>query len=1163
MGLLEFFLPADDPPNELDAISFAETRAADSPEQQAAPALSLVDTLASQPGIRTDAGASQPPPAQLGTLDTIAPEAVSVGFDDTINPDQHAARRAPEDVRAARDPALGTRDTLASEPRLARRPLGFADTHASKRPTGRDLEELGSRDTMASDAHMRAVDAQLDTIDSRAPMRRFGQDLPRDLEYQRKRAELRARILGDPVERFAIGRFQVLKRLGEGGMGVVYAAYDETLDRKVAIKVLRGRASDTAQTRLLREAQALARLSHRNIVAVHEVGEHEGQTFLAMEFVRGQSLDKWLETPRPWREVLDVFLQAGRGLEAAHRAGLIHRDFKPHNAILGDDGQVKVLDFGLARASGAAPLEAAQAEDDAASEAPKGALAVSLTHTGAILGTPAYMAPEQHQGRPADARSDQFGFCAALYEGLYRQLPFDATTLAELITKIVEGELQAPPRDVNVPQWIRKILWTGLSVEPDARFPSMTALLAALERDPARQRRRVALAAGALTLMTGGSVALARLQAPEAAAPCADIPQLFDATWNDARRSTSAQVFTTSDLGFASDSWSVIEPTLDRYAADWSSARARSCEAHAGGLISDNLYDRASACFERRRAHVDSLLTAFAEADATVLENAAVAVAQLPTLTTCSDEQQLVAELPPPENPEAAARVSAARESLARARGQIDLGKYDDAVTIATEASSLASELDYRPLAAESDLVSGTAFLWRSQGPEAERALSEAARHAITSGHDKAAAEAIARRVYVRAEYLNETARAEADAWLVTSLVERTGNQPMLSWLADNNLAVVAERADDQGLAVARYRRALATTEAAREELRYQRAITLRNLGLVERGRYDDRAAEAYLTEAATLAESQLGSQHPLVATFIASAGAARLDMEHVEQAESELRRALAIAEASPESATSASTSVETLQYLAELARIYRRPDARELAERCISTARAIFGADHPRVDFYQIVLAANLHAGTPESLDEKLESWAQAVTVAGPLISARARELAADALIMRDAPALARRHTELALAMLDESTPPDNIERALPTQIKGEILLMLGQLDGAEAALVRSRELYTNAGNHRRATEPTRLLGDLHRARGHHDEAIAAYRETLETYESFDADHPELAALRLDLARAIVDAGGDREEARALANLALAAYTKLGDGFAPEAEAARAWLAS
>jgi len=292
-----------------------------------------------------------------------------------------------------------------------------------------------------------------------------GDPLPApDADDRRDRELVKARLFrsrGGPVQ---IGRFTVLARLGEGGMGVVYTAYDDQLGRKVAVKLLRGdgRHDLVARARLLREAQAMARLSHANIVAVHEVGATEDQqVFIAMEFVRGETLDAWLKGQvHGWREILGEFIAAGRGLAAAHRAGLIHRDFKPHNVIVGEDGIVKVLDFGLARASERAEDAADRVEAPAAKER---LLDVALTHAGAVMGTPAYMAPEQHEGRPATARSDQFSFCVSLYEGLYGRHPFDCTSLGSLLSDVAAGRVRPPPPGTRVPPWLHRVVLRGLS----------------------------------------------------------------------------------------------------------------------------------------------------------------------------------------------------------------------------------------------------------------------------------------------------------------------------------------------------------------------------------------------------------------------------------------------------------------------------------------------------------------------------------------------------------------------------------------------------------------------------------------------------------------------------------------------------------------------------
>src|SRR5450432_3255863 len=294
----------------------------------------------------------------------------------------------------------------------------------------------------------------------------------------------------------AIDRFVVLGLVGRGGMGEVYAAYDPELDRKVAIKLLRARSEAAdGKTRLLREAQAIAKLQHPNVVVVYDVGTYGDSVFIAMEFVEGRTVSGWLEAGRRTRrEILDVSLAAGRGLAAAHAAGLVHRDFKPDNVMVTNDGQVRVMDFGLARqvaeaaaearaaaASLAAAADARAAEgvprdqdhDDADADAPRPSaasasnkyLSVKLTQSGAMLGTPAYMAPEQFAVAPTDARTDQFSYCVALYEALGGARPFAGETFLTLMTNVTTGAVTPPYRPV--PTWLRKVLLRGLATSPD------------------------------------------------------------------------------------------------------------------------------------------------------------------------------------------------------------------------------------------------------------------------------------------------------------------------------------------------------------------------------------------------------------------------------------------------------------------------------------------------------------------------------------------------------------------------------------------------------------------------------------------------------------------------------------------------------------------------
>ena len=274
-----------------------------------------------------------------------------------------------------------------------------------------------------------------------------------------------------------IGRFAVLRKLGEGGMGAVYAAYDEQLERRVALKLLH----DGDHARLLREAQALARLSHPHVVQIYEAGEFEGHVFVAMEYVEGPTLAAWLAAaPREVDEILEVFVQAGRGLAAAHERGLVHRDFKPGNVIVGDDGRVRVLDFGLARARESLATPRPTEPAAAPRTGDVGLLSSTLTRTGALVGTPAYMSPEQYAGLPIDARSDQFSFCAALYEGLYGQRPFGGETLLELSGNVIAGEVRPPPPRPDVAPAIAAAIVRGLAADPADRWPSIDELLAVL-----------------------------------------------------------------------------------------------------------------------------------------------------------------------------------------------------------------------------------------------------------------------------------------------------------------------------------------------------------------------------------------------------------------------------------------------------------------------------------------------------------------------------------------------------------------------------------------------------------------------------------------------------------------------------------------------------------
>ena len=319
----------------------------------------------------------------------------------------------------------------------------------------------------------------------------------------------------------AVGRYLVLDRLGAGAMGVVYAAYDPKLDRKIALKLLRWRkrGGDHAHrtARLEREAQAIAKLSHPNVVGIFDVGVHQGQLFLAMEYLSGGTMRDWLAVEkRPWRRIVEMFIEVGKGLSAAHAEGLIHRDFKPDNVLIDKNGIPKVVDFGLVR------LEAALEDSPGGPDDPDplddgdpngGSLAMReprtpLTQSGALAGTPAYMASEQLLAKTIDARSDQFAFCVGLYEALYGERPFAGETLMALVASVVTGRVRDPAKDSEVPAWLRRVITIGLASDPAQRWASMDPLIAALRNDPAVRVRRRATAAGAVAVAIIAALAI-------------------------------------------------------------------------------------------------------------------------------------------------------------------------------------------------------------------------------------------------------------------------------------------------------------------------------------------------------------------------------------------------------------------------------------------------------------------------------------------------------------------------------------------------------------------------------------------------------------------------------------------------------------------------------
>jgi eukaryotic-like serine/threonine-protein kinase len=552
---------------------------------------------------------------------------------------------------------------------------------------------------------------------------------------------------GEPAggERLArgtlIGRYVVVDVLGAGGMGVVYSAYDPELDRKLAIKLLQARhgvgSESGGQAWLLREAQAMARLAHPNVVAVYDVGAIPGErVFVAMELVEGETLRAWLRTPRTWRQVLQVMRAAGAGLAAAHAVGLVHRDFKPDNVLVGNDGRVRVMDFGLARMSGGDPDRSARTSDvDLEVKSP---LSERLTMTGAMLGTPAYMAPEIYRGHSADVLADEFAFGVALYEALYRGRPFRRADL-------VDGVASAPkpPASADVPAWLERIVLRAIALERTQRFASMNELLVALAADPTTKRRRTLVAAVAL-VVAGGAVASAYALGGGAPAPCTDAATRLAGVWDQPAHRSLETAFGKITKPFVADITRGTEHTLDTYAAGWVEMRTETCRAtRVDGSQSDDVLQVRMACLDARLVELQTLAALFATADEPLVRDAVNAAQKLSRLTDCADVAALLAPDPLPKDPIVRAQVTTMQGKLAEARANYKASRLENTLARVTAIAPQVMQLGHLPTEASMHLLIGQT-LWILKGPsEGEPELRKAVLAAEAGKADEIKVEAL------------------------------------------------------------------------------------------------------------------------------------------------------------------------------------------------------------------------------------------------------------------------------------------------------------------------------------------------------------------------------------------------------------------------------------
>ncbi|MEM9454709.1 MAG: serine/threonine-protein kinase [Myxococcota bacterium] len=764
-----------------------------------------------------------------------------------------------------------------------------------------------------------------------------------------------------------LGRYVLLEEVGSGGMGVVMSAYDHELGRRVALKLLRPHLSRSGEARLRREAQSLAQLQHPAVVTVFEVGKHQQQHFIAMEYVEGQTFDRWAASRRGrWREVVEVAIRAGRGLAAAHAAGLAHRDVKPGNILVGRDGRVRVVDFGIATATGRTTSSKSSPSDDPGvrSDDPVtvcSSLAVvsssirvdepPLTEAGAVVGTPAYMAPEQHRGEPVDARSDQFAFCVTLYRVLYDRNPFAGEELEVLRRSVFSGTIAPAPSDSPVPMAVRRIVLRGLEADPERRWPSMTALLDQLQRTLGRRRRWV-LEGAAVGVIAVGTIVVGMFVAepePSAARGCADAQERLAGVW-DAERAVKLQdAFAATALPYALDSGARTRERLDRYAKTWSARYQVLCaqmEVEMDAQARPAL-DLEMACLGRRREALGALVDLLVE-DPTTVVKAAQAAAELESVESCARAGQEAAAMPEPA-PGKREAVEEIRLALARAEAALKTGVFAVGIDHAQRAGEQARALGYPPVEVEALYRLGTLQVVSGQLDAAEQNLGDAALRAVEVRHDRIAAQAATMQAFV-VGYRQGRAE-EGLRWLrhATAALSRLGSSLLLEAELRNTKAAILSAQGRYEEALAEFRAGLAQREQQLGRDHPLVASSVHNVGsaLLDCGRYDE-ALEA-MERALAIWNESYGSRHPLVATVNNGIGATLERMGRWEEARERFEAALALREVifGPDHVEVAMTLDNLGSVLNRLGQTKR---ARAASQRALELRERTLGPRHPHV---------------------------------------------------------------------------------------------------------------------------------------------------------------------------------------------------------------------
>jgi tetratricopeptide (TPR) repeat protein len=639
-----------------------------------------------------------------------------------------------------------------------------------------------------------------------------------------------------------------------------------------------------------------------------------------MEYVEGTTLREWLRAePRTWQEVLGKFILAGRGLAAAHAADIIHRDFKPSNVLIGKDGDVRVADFGVAkereRSQHEGKYESAEFEprrttggdstgQDALIEEIQSKASVDITVAGRMVGTPAYMAPEQHMGLRVGPATDQYSFCVSLYEALYGRLPFEGTDRRDQLARMAEGKLPLPPKDGpvrSVPTWVHKVIARGLRPHPSERWPSMNVLLDALGRDPAKRMRTIGVvAAGALGLCLGVFGLIWGLTPEVEVSHCPALGEDIASHWNPQRRADIDRVFQASDTPYANDSLRRVAQTLDAWATTWSTTRVEVCEATRIGEQSTELLDVRIYCLDRRAREFDAMVNLLVEADDAVLERSVSAVHELGDPRDCASVRDTEDIATRRLDPAAREQIAELEADLSRALALRSAEKYDESLPLQSRVATRARALPHLPTLARALYEQAESQFETGAFADGEASLREVIELAAKLDDPEQETEAWTRLIF----YLGFKQRkfVESRAWVLaaSSALLRAGTPAKLAVRYESTIAALELAEGHAAEAVEHYEQAL---ELARKVFGEDHPVTLRMLMnyASSLAQLDTEAgaskAEAAMLEVVTRSKDVFGPAHPWLATVYFNLGNAYYVRESYDKAEAAYREALAIRE--------------------------------------------------------------------------------------------------------------------------------------------------------------------------------------------------------------------------------------------------------------------------